>query len=78
MLLTQGDANGCSIPGVDIPITQENYIGKVIYTIPQIGIIPTILKPPVNYIIMAVIGGLLVASFVKSNKKQEEKAKEDE
>jgi signal peptidase len=77
MLLTQGDANGCSIPGVDIPITQENYIGKVVYTVPQIGIIPTILKPPVNYIIMAIIGGLLVASFVKSNKKQEEKAKDE-
>ncbi len=76
-ILTKGDANGCSIPGVDIPITQENYIGEVVYTIPQIGIIPTILKPPVNYIIMAVIGGLLVASFVKSNKKQEEKIKDE-
>ncbi len=76
-ILTKGDANECSIPGVDIPITQENYIGEVVYTIPQIGIIPTILKPPVNYIIMAVIGGLLVASFVKSNKKQEEKAKDE-
>jgi signal peptidase len=77
MLLTQGDANGCSIPGVDIPITKENYVGKVIYTIPQIGIIPAILKPPVNYIIMAAIGVLLVASFVKSNKKQEEKVKDE-
>ncbi len=76
-ILTKGDANGCSIPGVDIPITQENYIGKVVYTVPQIGIIPAILKPPVNYIIMAVIGGLLVASFVKSNKKQEEKSKDE-
>ncbi|MBA3286137.1 MAG: S26 family signal peptidase, partial [Nitrosopumilus sp.] len=76
-ILTKGDANECSIPGVDIPITQENYVGRVVYTIPQVGIIPAILKPPVNYIIMALIGGLLVASFIKSNKKQEEKVKDE-
>ena len=76
-ILTKGDANECSIPGVDIPITEENYIGKVIYTVPQVGIIPAFLKPPVNYIIMAVIGGLLVASFIKSNKKQEENVKDE-
>ncbi len=29
-ILTKGDANECSIPGVDIPITQENYIGRVV------------------------------------------------
>jgi signal peptidase I len=76
-ILTKGDANECSIPGVDIPITEENYIGKVVYTVPQVGIIPAFLKPPVNYIIMAVIGGLLVASFIKSNKKQEENVKDE-
>ncbi len=77
IILTKGDANECSIPGVDIPITQKNYIGKVMFIVPQIGIIPTILKPPVNYIIMAVIAGLLIASFVKSNKKQVEKLKDE-
>lgn len=29
-LLTKGDANECSIPGIDFPITVNNYIGKVI------------------------------------------------
>ena len=77
IIMTKGDANDCSIPGVDFPITQQNYVGKVIYTIPQIGIIPQILKPPVNYILMALIAGLLIASFVKSNKKQEEKLKDE-
>ena len=77
VIMTKGDANDCSIPYVDIPITEKNYVGKVIYTIPQVGIIPQILKPPVNYIIMAVIAGLLIASFVKSNKKQEEKVKDE-
>ena len=77
VIMTKGDANDCSIPLVDFPITQKNYVGKVIYTIPQVGIIPQILKPPVNYIIMAVIAGLLVTSFVKNNKKQEEKVKDE-
>jgi protein-disulfide isomerase len=29
-LLTKGDANECSIPGIDFPITVENYVGTVI------------------------------------------------
>jgi signal peptidase len=77
-ILTRGDANECSIPGIDFPITEENYVGKVVYTIPQVGIIPQVLKPPVNYIIMAVIGGLLIYSFIrgcKKDKPEEEKEK---
>jgi len=33
----KGDANPDSIPGVDYPIFQRNYIGKVVYVIPQLG-----------------------------------------
>jgi signal peptidase I len=77
IIMTKGDANDCSIPLIDIPITKENYVGKVIFTIPQVGLIPQILKPPVNYILMAIIAGLLIASFVKSNKKEEEKVKDE-
>ncbi len=29
-ILTKGDANECSIPGIDFPITVSNYIGTVI------------------------------------------------
>ena len=29
-ILTKGDANECSIPGIDFPITVENYIGTVV------------------------------------------------
>ena len=43
-ILTKGDANECSIPGVDIPITKENYVGKVISVIPFVGIITPFLK----------------------------------
>ena len=30
IIMTKGDANNCSIPLVDIPITKKNYFGKVI------------------------------------------------
>ncbi len=76
IIRTKGDANPYSIPGVDFPITKENYIGKVQMTIPQVGIIPQILHPPVNYAIMAIIAGLLVLSFRRSNKKEEQKLKD--
>ncbi len=34
-IMTQGDANGCSYPNLDIPITQKNYIGKAMFVIVQ-------------------------------------------
>jgi signal peptidase len=77
IIMTKGDANNCSIPLIDIPVTKQNYIGKVILTVPQVGLIPTILKPPVNYILMAIIAGLLVVSFVRGNKKEEEQVKDE-
>jgi signal peptidase I len=45
---TKGDANPASIPGTDFPITEEEYIGKVAYVIPQIGYVTRILTPPIN------------------------------
>jgi len=41
---TKGDANPTSIPGTDSPITEEEYIGKVAYVIPQCNDWKTILK----------------------------------
>jgi signal peptidase len=60
---TKGDANPYSIPGIDFPIFMENYVGKVVYVIPKIGTISMIITPPINYIIMAVIIGLLIYSI---------------
>lgn len=56
---TQGDANPASIPGTDYPIRQDDYIGKVIYVIPGIGVITKVISPPVNYIIIAIILAIL-------------------
>ena len=69
---TKGDANPGSIPGTDFPITQEEYIGKVAYTLPQVGYITQLLKPPINYVIIAVvIGIMIVKQFVKKKNEKE-------
>ncbi len=34
---TKGDANPDSIPGIDYPVFQQNYIGKVVSVVPQLG-----------------------------------------
>lgn len=52
---TKGDANPSSIPFLDYPIREKNYIGKVEYIIPRVGLLTRIISPPVNYIIIAVI-----------------------
>ncbi len=66
VIRTKGDANPGSIPGTDFPITKNDYIGKVVYVIPQIGYVTRILTPPINYIIIAVIVGImLVKQFGK-------------
>jgi signal peptidase I len=37
IIRAKGDANSDSITGVDYPIFQRNYIGQVVYVIPQLG-----------------------------------------
>jgi len=71
VVITQGDANPYSIPGIDFPIFIENYVGKVVYIIPKIGTISMIITPPINYIIMAVIIGLLIYSIRPKKVKHE-------
>ena len=69
---TQGDANPSWIRGTDYPITEEEYIGKVAYIIPQVGYITQILKPPVNYIIIAIVIGVMVIKQITNKKKKSE------
>ncbi len=66
---TQGDANPSFIRGTDYPITEEEYIGKVAYVIPQVGYITQILKPPMNYIIIAVVIGVMIIKQFAGKKK---------
>jgi len=67
---TKGDANPASIPGTDFPITKEEYIGKVAYTLPQVGYVTQLLKPPINYIIIAVVIGVMVAKQMIKKKNE--------
>ncbi|MCV0401025.1 MAG: signal peptidase I [Nitrosopumilus sp.] len=69
---TKGDANPASIPGTDFPITEEEYIGKVAYTIPQVGYVTQLLKPPTNYVIIAVVIGIMVVKQVIKKKNEKE------
>jgi len=69
-LRTKGDNNQNSIVGTDYPITDKEYIGKVVYVIPQIGFITKILQPPINYIIIAVIIGIMIIRQISKNKKK--------
>ena len=69
---TQGDANPSSIPGTDFPITEEEYIGKVAHVLPQVGYITQLLKPPINYVIIAIVVGIMVVKkFVKKKNEKE-------
>jgi signal peptidase len=67
---TQGDANNASIPGTDYPITEEEYIGKVEYTLPQVGYVTQLLKPPTNYIIIVIVVGVMVVKQMMQKKKK--------
>jgi len=67
---TQGDANPASIPGTDFPITEEEYIGKVAHVLPQVGYVTQLLKPPVNYIIIAIVIGIMVIKQITKKKKE--------
>ena len=69
-LRTKGDNNQNSIVGTDYPITEEEYIGTVVYVIPQVGYITKILQPPINYIIIVVIIGIMIIRQITKSKKK--------
>ena len=67
---TKGDANPSSIAGTDYPITEKEYLGQVEYVVPQVGYITQILQPPINYIIIAVIIGVMVVKHFAGKEKK--------
>ena len=70
IIQTKGDANPRAMKNVDYPITEEIYLGKVEYVIPQVGYITQILQPPINYIIIAIIIGVMIVKQVYTKKKK--------
>jgi signal peptidase len=71
VIVTKGDANDGIIPGTDFPILEKDYIGSVAYTVPKVGLVLKYLNPPVNYIIIVGIIGVLI--YTNMRKKNEEK-----
>ena len=69
-LRTKGDNNQKSMVGTDFPITEDLYHGKVIHVVPQVGYITKILQPPVNYIIIAIIVGVIIIREITKKKKE--------
>ena len=71
-LRTKGDNNQASIPGTDFPVTEEEYIGTVVHLIPQVGYVTEILQPPINYIIIAIIIGIMIIKQISARQKKKE------
>lgn len=74
VIRTKGDNNPTSIQEIDYPIYKQNYVGKVVYIIPKLGIIWWRLTYPPN--IFGIIAAALIPSlyfFVFRNMKKEKK-----
>ena len=63
---TKGDANAESIPGIDNPIREGNYLGKVTFVIPKLGLITKTLSPPINYILIGIVLVILILLLLSS------------
>jgi signal peptidase I len=72
IIRTKGDANSYSIPYLDYPIKEEDYIGKVVYVIPKVGLITRAISPPLNYVVIGVIAVALIY-YIKKQKSDENK-----
>jgi signal peptidase I len=64
IIKTKGDHNHRSIDGADFPITEQQYIGKVEYVIPQMGYVKQFLTPPVIYIIIVMTIGITMTPII--------------
>lgn len=68
ILRTKGDANAGSIPKLDYPIREKDYIGKVVYDIPKVGMVTQILSPPVNYVLIGIVAIALIYTLRKQGR----------
>lgn len=65
VIRTKGDANSGSIPGLDYPLREKDYIGKLVYHIPKVGLITQVLSPPLNYVLIGISAIALVLLYKK-------------
>ena len=74
IIRTKGDANPDSIPGIDYPIFQQNYIGKVVSVIRQLETVSAnngVARNTMNndFLILATIGSAAVIGAAKLRRK---------
>ena len=67
VIRAKGDANPLSIRGIDYPITVDNYIGKVDYSVPYLGLflmylnlLVRIITQPIFYLIIGVVVATII------------------
>jgi signal peptidase I len=75
VIRAKGDANPLSIRGIDYPITVDNYIGKVDYSVPYLGLflmylnlLVRIITQPIFYLIIGVIVATII--FLEHQKRK--------
>ncbi len=68
VIRTKGDANLAPIPGTDFPITENEYIGKVMYVVPYIGYFIRFLAPPVNYVVIVVVISIMIYKQISKHR----------
>jgi len=71
-IITKGDNNQSPDGWL---VTEDHYLGKVILAIPKIGLLSSVISPPINYLIM---GFLLILIFISELRRIEKKPKEEE
>jgi signal peptidase len=64
IIITKGDANNGFIPLVDYPIRENNYIGKVLYIVPKIGIFGLMINRLVRYIAILIIIIIIIMTII--------------
>lgn len=67
VIITKGDASPVSIPGVDFPVNSHNFIGRVKFAIPGIGVL---FSPPLNYVLLGgIISAVVIVIFIYERKR---------
>ncbi len=78
IVTTKGDNNPASIPGIDYPISKREYIGKVVFVIPKLGLVSKALTPPINYIIIGIILAMIFISKLNDKGKESKQSMQGE
>jgi signal peptidase I len=75
VIRAKGDANPLSIRGIDYPITVDNYIGKVDYSVPYLGLflmylnlLVRIITQPIFYLTIGVVVATII--FLEHQKRK--------